>query len=496
MAARRGHRGATPPAPRAGSASAGPAARPHRKTPLRFDQLALSPVLLQNVKEAGYETPSPIQAEAIPAVLEGRDVLGCAQTGTGKTAAFALPVIHRITGSERSGAKVTRCLVLCPTRELAVQIADGFLGYAKGLDLSGALVFGGVGPNPQIAKLKRGAEVVVATPGRLLDLMNQGFVDLSNVETLILDEADRMLDMGFINDIKKIVKELPDKRQTLLFSATVPPEIRTLANKLLHHPVTITIEPDAPAAEKVDQSVRFVEHGGKADLLAALIQGDPAVVEPGEAGDSGMHRTIVFTRTKHGADKLVKALKKHGIHSEAIHGNKSQNARQRALENFRGTKTPVLVATDVAARGIDVDGITHVVNYDLTHEPETYVHRIGRTARAGADGHAVSLCDREELAWLRDIEKLLGRKIPVEGDAPDWSFQRPGPPPKQGGQRGGGGQRGSQAPRGGGGSGGGRGPAARGAKSGGGGRRKPGGGRRGGSGAGPKRGGRPGRGAG
>ena len=457
---------------------------------MRFDDLDLSPALLRNVKEAGYETPSPIQAEAIPAVLAGRDVLGCAQTGTGKTAAFALPVIHRITGGDRRGPKKTRCLVLCPTRELAVQIADGFLGYAEGMDLSGALIFGGVGPNPQIAKLKRGAEVVVATPGRLLDLMNQGFVDLSAVETLILDEADRMLDMGFINDIKKIVKELPAQRQTLLFSATVPPEIRTLAGKLLHRPVTITIEPDAPAAEKVDQSVRFVERGGKADLLAGLIRGDPAVVGPGEAGEAGMHRTIVFTRTKHGADKLVKALKKHGIHSEAIHGNKSQNARQRALENFRGTQTPVLVATDVAARGIDVDGITHVVNFDLTHEPETYVHRIGRTARAGAAGHAVSLCDREELAWLRDIERLLGRKIEVEGDAPDWSFQRPGPPPKQGGQRGG------QRPRGGGGSGGGRGPAARGAKSGGGSRRKPGGGRRGGSGAGPRKGGRPGRGAG
>ena len=462
---------------------------------MRFDDFDLSPAILRNVAEAGYQTPSPIQAEAIPHVLAGRDVLGCAQTGTGKTAAFALPIIHNITSGERQGAKKTRCLVLCPTRELAVQIADGFLGYASGMDLSGALVFGGVGPNPQIAKLKRGAEVVVATPGRLLDLMNQGFVDLSEVQTLILDEADRMLDMGFINDIKKIVKELPDKRQTLLFSATVPDEIRTLSRKLLHNPVTITIEPDAPAAEKVDQSVRFVEHGAKADLLAALIQGDETRVKPGEAGDGGMHRAIVFTRTKHGADKLVKALKKHGIHSEAIHGNKSQNARQRALENFRGTKTPVLIATDVAARGLDVDGITHVVNYDLTHEAETYVHRIGRTARAGADGHAVSLCDRKELAWLRDIERLLGRKIPVEGEAPDWSFQRPGPPPKQGGNRGGG-QRGSNAPRGGGGKGGGRGPAVRGAKDGGGGRRKRPGGGRGGAGAGPKKGGRPGRGAG
>lgn len=464
---------------------------------MRFDQFDLSAALLQNVAEAGYQTPSPIQEEAIPAVLAGRDVLGCAQTGTGKTAAFALPVIHRITAAERSGARRTRCLVLCPTRELAVQIADGFLNYAKGMDLSGALIFGGVGPNPQIAKLKRGAEVVVATPGRLLDLMNQGYVDLSEVETLILDEADRMLDMGFINDIKKIVKELPTDRQTLLFSATVPNDIRVLSRKLLRNPVTITIEPDAPAAEKVDQSVRFVPEGeSKADLLAALIQGDDAVVRPGEAGEAGMHRAIVFTRTKHGADKLVKALKKHGIHSEAIHGNKSQNARQRALENFRGTKTPVLVATDVAARGIDVDGITHVVNFDLTHEPETYVHRIGRTARAGADGRAVSLCDREELAWLRDIERLLGRTIPVDGEAPDWSFQRPGPPPKQGGQRGGGRGQGDNAPRGGGGRGGGRGPAARGAKQGGGGRRKPGGGRRGGPGAGPKKGGRPGRGAG
>ena len=419
---------------------------------MRFDQLNLSPAILANVAAEGYEIATPIQAGAIPLVLGGRDVLGSAQTGTGKTAAFALPIIHRLTakgsgtGDQGSGETPTvpkkrkpsssptptpnpdprspRCLILCPTRELATQISDAFKVYASGSGLRGVTIYGGVNQNPQTNKLQRGVDVIIATPGRLMDLMNQGYVDLSGVETLVLDEADRMLDMGFINDIRRITAELPDKRQTLMFSATLPSSILSLADRLLTNPATVQIEAAAPTADLVEQSVYFVDTKSKSDLLADLI------------AEQGMFRTIVFTRTKHGADKLVKKLRLREIKSEAIHGNKTQNARQRALDNFRGDRVAVLVATDVAARGIDVDNVSHVVNFDLTHEPETYVHRIGRTARAGQAGVAISFCDVEELGWLRDIERLLGKEITVANEKPDWA-NRPARSPKPQGGRGG-----------------------------------------------------------
>jgi ATP-dependent RNA helicase RhlE len=335
-------------------------------------------------------------------VLDGRDVLGCAQTGTGKTAAFALPILQRLNHSQNK----LRCLVLCPTRELALQIAESFRVYGKNLNLKSAVIFGGVNQHHQVQALRRGVDILIATPGRLLDLMNQGHVDLLAVEVLVLDEADRMLDMGFIHDMRRIIAKLPAKRQTLLFSATMPPEIRQLANSLLRNPVTVQVTPVATPVEAIDQSVYFVEKHNKPTLLAHLYNELP------------ISRAIVFTRTKHGADRVVRHLHARGIRAEAIHGNKSQNARERALANFKSCKTPILVATDIASRGIDVDGISHVVNYDLTHEPETYVHRIGRTARAGASGAAISFCDRDERANLRSIESLIRRKIAVRDDHP------------------------------------------------------------------------------
>jgi ATP-dependent RNA helicase RhlE len=343
--------------------------------------------------------------------LKGRDVLGCAQTGTGKTAAFALPILHRFFNTPRQAgsAKRARALVLCPTRELASQIADSFRAYGANLHVRQTLVFGGVNQNPQVAALHRGTEVIVATPGRLLDLMNQGHVDLSGIEVLVLDEADRMLDMGFIHDIRRVTAKLPGNRQTMLFSATMPKEIRQLAESLLRNPVTVQVAPVAATADGIEQSVYLVEKGNKAALLAHLVQNIP------------MHRTIVFTRTKHGADRVVRHLHASGIRSEAIHGNKSQNARERALNNFRANKIPVLVATDIASRGIDVDGITHVVNYDISPEPETYVHRIGRTARAGASGSAISLCAPDEVSDLKSIERLIRRTIPVKTDHPTYT---------------------------------------------------------------------------
>ena len=381
-----------------------------------FQDLNLSAPLLRAIDDAGYQKATPIQAEAIPPVLEGRDVLGCAQTGTGKTAAFALPILNRLSADKPRGKrpKHPRCLVLSPTRELATQIAEDFRTYGKHTPLRGTMIFGGVGQRPQVDALRRGVDVLIATPGRLLDLINQGHADLSRIQTLVLDEADRMLDMGFIPDIRRIVSHLPDRRQTLMFSATMPGEIRKLADAWLVDPTTITIAPDKPAADRVRQSVYFVERKDKPDRLAELFD------------ELGMHRVIVFTRTKYGADKLVKKLKQRGIRSEAIHGNKSQNQRTRAMDNFKRDKIGALIATDIAARGIDVDNVTHVVNYDVTHEPETYVHRIGRTARAGAEGEAVSLCDREEMANLRAIEKLLKMKIDVAGDVPSFPEQRGG----------------------------------------------------------------------
>jgi len=375
---------------------------------MQFADLRLAEPILRAIVAEGYVTATPVQAQAIPPALQGRDVLGCAQTGTGKTAAFALPILHRLSSAAPHAHRRARALVLCPTRELAVQIRDGFRAYGKFLTLRQALIFGGVNQHAQVQDLRRGVDIIVATPGRLLDLMNQGHVDLHGVETFVLDEADRMLDMGFINDIRKIAAQVPAKRQTLLFSATMPAEIRRLAESLLTNPVTVQIAPVAATTDLIEQSVYMVEKKNKPALLAHLVKETP------------MYRTIVFTRTKHGADRVVRHLHTRGIKAEAIHGNKTQNKRQRALDNFRANKTPVLVATDIASRGIDVDDITHVVNYDVTHEPETYVHRIGRTGRAGAKGHAVSFCDREELPNLKAIERLIRRTIPVMTDHPTY----------------------------------------------------------------------------
>ncbi len=384
---------------------------------MKFSDLSLSPDILAAVAEEGYEVATPIQAQTIPFGLEGRDVLGCAQTGTGKTAAFALPVLHRLAGDRpaQGAPRRPRCLVLCPTRELAVQIGESFATYGRNTPLRHSVIFGGVGQNPQVQALRRGVDILIATPGRLLDLMQQGHVDLRGVETLVLDEADRMLDMGFINDIRKVVARIPRERQTMFFSATMPAEIRKLANELLRNPATVQVTPVASTVDAIDQSVYHVTKANKPALLAHLVK------------ERGIGRAIVFTRTKHGADRVVKQLRVRGIHAEAIHGNKAQNARQRALENFRAGRTPLLVATDIASRGIDVEGITHVFNFDLTHEPETYVHRIGRTARAGAKGEAISFCDTDERGNLRDIERLIKKSIVVRNDQPDYS-KLPHPP--------------------------------------------------------------------
>jgi ATP-dependent RNA helicase RhlE len=384
---------------------------------MKFVDLGLSEPILRAVAEAGYTAATPVQAKCIPPVLAGHDVLACAQTGTGKTAAFALPILHRFNATPPTAlpplpggrtAKV-RCLVLCPTRELATQIAGDFRTYGKHVRFRIAVIFGGVGQNPQVQALRAGVDVLVATPGRLLDLIGQGHVDLRGVETLVLDEADRMLDMGFIHDIRKIVGRLPVQRQTLLFSATIPTEIRRLADSMMRKAVGVQIAPAASTAEGIAESVYFVERCNKPALLAHLVEKMP------------MSRAIVFTKTKHGADRVVRQLHSYGIRSEAIHGNKSQNARQRALENFRANRMPVLVATDIASRGIDIDDVTHVVNFDLTREPETYIHRIGRTARAGASGTAVTFCDRDEMASLKSIEKLIRRTIPVKRDQPAYA---------------------------------------------------------------------------
>ncbi len=370
---------------------------------MSFSELSLSAPILRAVVSEGYTIATPVQAQAIPHALRGRDVLGCAQTGTGKTAAFALPILHRLSSvAQGGGVARPRCLVLCPTRELATQIGDSFRVYGKHVGLKYAVVYGGVGVGPQAEMLRRGVDILVATPGRLLDLLGQRLADLRSVEILVLDEADRMLDMGFIRDIRKIIAGLPARKQTMLFSATMPPEIRQLSGSILRDPATVQLSPASSTAERIDQSVYFVDRATKPGLLAQLVN------------DLPISRAIVFTRTKHGADRLVRRLHEMGIASEAFHGNKSQNQRQRALQNFRKGKTSLLIATDVASRGIDVDGITHIVNYDLTHEPETYVHRIGRTARAGASGTAISFCDAEEMPNLKAIEKLLRCQIPVK----------------------------------------------------------------------------------
>ena len=414
-------------------ASAAPRAASSETSPppseASFEGLGVSPALCQTLAKVGYTTPTPIQAQAIPTVLAGRDVLGCAQTGTGKTAAFALPILQSILarGDVRRAAFI-HTLVLAPTRELAAQIKDSFQTYGGKGGPRTSVVFGGVGKHPQIAALRRGVSVLVATPGRLLDLMQDGHVDLNHVETFVLDEADRMLDMGFIHDVRRIVKALPKKRQTLLFSATMPKEIQALAARILKDPVQVAVDPISSTREPIAQSVMFVDKGRKAPLLIALLK-DPAI-----------EQALVFTRTKHGANKVVQRLVKAGVGAAAIHGNKSQTARVKALAGFKSGTVRVLVATDIAARGIDVTDLSHVVNFDLPNEPESYVHRVGRTGRAGKSGIALSFCSNEEKPYLKSIERLTQRKLEAvplpEGlpEAPPRAASAPAsrPPPRRG----------------------------------------------------------------
>lgn len=373
-----------------------------------FSELNLIAPILKALDTEGYTQPTPIQEQAIPSILQKRDLLGCAQTGTGKTAAFAIPMLQLLNQphANTKGPKPIRALILTPTRELAIQIEESFKAYGRNLPLRHLVIFGGVGQKAQTDALQRGVDILVATPGRLLDLMNQGFITLRDIEIFVLDEADRMLDMGFIHDVKKVIAKLPVKRQTLFFSATMPNEITKLADTILNNPVKVEVTPVSSTAEKIQQEVYFVEKQDKKGLLAHLLK------------NKEIETVLVFTRTKHGADKVVKDLTKINVKAEAIHGNKSQNARQRALTNFKARTTRVLVATDIAARGIDVDELAHVINYELPNIPETYVHRIGRTGRAGLSGIAYSFCDAEEKAYLDDIEKLIGLKVPVNEDHP------------------------------------------------------------------------------
>jgi ATP-dependent RNA helicase RhlE len=383
---------------------------------MRFDELKLIEPIVRAVHDEGYTTPTPIQKEAIPHVLARRDLLGLAQTGTGKTAAFALPILQRLVeaGHRPHGDRPIRVMVLTPTRELAAQIGDSFATYGKHLGYKHAVIFGGVGQSAQERALRSGIDILVATPGRLLDLAAQRLVHFQRLEIFVLDEADRMLDMGFIHDVRRVINLLPPKRQTLFFSATMPPEAQRLADELLHDPATVAVTPPATTVETIDQSVYFVEKGDKRALLLALLK-DPSVT-----------RALVFSRTKHGANRVAESLTKAGVRAEAIHGNKSQNARERALDHFKRGVARVLVATDIAARGIDIEDITHVINFELPNVPETYVHRIGRTARAGASGAAWSLCELEERPYLADIERLTRRSIRVVTDHP---FRSTVPPP-------------------------------------------------------------------
>jgi ATP-dependent RNA helicase RhlE len=416
-----------------------------------FSDLGLIEPILKALHEEGYTHPTPIQQQAIPHLLQGRDLLGCAQTGTGKTAAFAIPILQELTARTQPGRKHVKCMILTPTRELAIQIGESFAAYGRHLKLRHTVIFGGVGQKPQTDALERGLDILIATPGRLLDLMGQGYVDLRQLEVFVLDEADRMLDMGFIHDVKKVIAKLPPKRHTLFFSATMPPEIAKLAHSILTDPVKVEVAPVSSTADTIDQRIYFVDRTDKNKLLLHLLEG-PAIRE-----------ALIFTRTKHGANKVAKVLTQAGFTAEAIHGNKSQSARQNALKGFKEGKLRALVATDIAARGIDIDGLTHVINFDLPNVPETYVHRIGRTGRAGASGKALSFCDHEEKEYLRDIQRLIKREVPVEKGHP---FEMVGGPkkaepevreprqprgPGRGGQRGqqrsgGGGQRGQQRP--------------------------------------------------
>jgi len=432
---------------------------------MTFTSLALSEPILRSLSEEGYSKPTPIQSQSIPVVLEGRDLLGAAQTGTGKTAAFAIPILQLLssgtrhsgqnhgknaghnpshnseqlstngtigsagqethTSKRRKSKKHIRSLIVTPTRELAIQIDESFKNYGRHTGLTSAVVFGGVNQNKQVARLERGVDILIATPGRLLDLMNQGFISLEHIQIFVLDEADRMLDMGFIHDVRKLLAALPRKRQSLFFSATMPPEIVKLSQTILHNPVKVRIKPESPTVDAIQQSLFYVDKGNKKNLLVDVLN------------DEGITSALVFTRTKHGANKVVRILQGRNIQAEAIHGNKSQSARQLALGNFKNGSTRVLVATDIAARGIDVDELQYVINYELPNIPETYVHRIGRTGRAGHDGTAMSFCDAAEKAYLRDIEKLIGKNIPVVAghDYPLIDHNPPAPEKQQRQQR-------------------------------------------------------------
>ncbi len=372
---------------------------------LLFTDLNLIKPILDALKQEGYEKPTPIQEQAIPEILKGRDLLGTAQTGTGKTAAFAIPILQNLTEKNIRNNQI-KALILTPTRELAIQIEESFNAYGRNLKLRNLVVFGGVKQGAQEQSLKRGVDILVATPGRLLDFISQGIISLKQLEIFVLDEADRMLDMGFVHDVKKIVKMLPEKRQTLFFSATFPDEIKNLANSILNNPVKVAVAPVSATADTIQQKVYFVEKEDKLELLTHILKNDIR------------ESVLVFSRTKHGADKIARKLQSHKISAEAIHGNKSQNARQNALTNFKSGKTRILVATDIAARGIDIDELKYVVNFELSDVSETYVHRIGRTGRAGAEGQSISFVDGLDLLNLKNTEKLIGKKIPVERDHP------------------------------------------------------------------------------
>ena len=406
---------------------------------MSFTSLALSEPILRSLSEEGYSKPTPIQSQSIPVVLEGKDLLGAAQTGTGKTAAFAIPILQLLSSEvshsgrngtpgnktaagqqfysnkRRKSVKPIRSLIVTPTRELAIQIDESFKSYGRHTGLTSAVVFGGVNQNGQVARLGRGVDILIATPGRLLDLMNQGHISLEHIQIFVLDEADRMLDMGFIHDVRKLLAALPRKRQSLFFSATMPPEIVKLSQTILHNPVKVQITPESPTVDAIRQSLFFVDKGNKKNLLVDMLK------------DEGITSALVFTRTKHGANKVVKILQSSNIEAEAIHGNKSQSARQQALGNFKNGMTRVLVATDIAARGIDVDELQYVINYEMPNIPETYIHRIGRTGRAGLNGTALSFCDAQEKTYLRDIEKLIGKKLPVV-DGHDYPLVDHNPP--------------------------------------------------------------------
>lgn len=383
-----------------------------------FKHLNLSTSIQKALDELNYEAPTPIQQQAIPPVLEGKDVLGCAQTGTGKTAAFAIPILQLLE-TKRLPNKNIKALIVTPTRELAIQIEESFADYGKHLPFKHAVIFGGVKQHAQVGRLRNGVDILVATPGRLLDLINQKIISLKDIQIFVLDEADRMLDMGFIHDIKKLLKVLPKKRQNLFFSATMPKPIQELANTILHQPVKVEVTPESTTAETIQQVIYYVDKENKIALLHELIK------------DEIKESVLVFTRTKYGADKLVKALDKLKVRSAAIHGNKSQNARQNALNNFKDKKIQVLVATDIAARGIDIDLLKYVVNFEIPNIPETYVHRIGRGGRAGAQGIAISLCDIDEKAYVKDIEKTIGKKIPEAENNPYPMKKFTLSPPKQ-----------------------------------------------------------------